>query len=68
VPNTRSSRISGERGSRPQLSISLQRLLEKGPRPAEAAEALREVLALGDWAAANARRMVEAGHTAKEQS
>lgn len=50
------------------LSISLQRLLEKGPRPAEAPEALREVLALGDWAAANARRMVEAGHTAKEQS
>jgi len=50
------------------LSISLQRLLEKGPRPAEVPEALREVLALGDWAAANARRMVEAGHTAKEQS
>ena len=50
------------------LSISLQRLLEKGPRPAKAPEALREVLALGDWAAANARRMVEVGHIAKEQS
>jgi homoserine kinase type II len=50
------------------LSISLQRLLEKGTRPAESPEALREVLALGDWAAANARRMVEVSHTAKEQS
>lgn len=47
------------------LSISLQRLLEKGTRcsaeqrrsPAEALEALREVLALGDWARANAERM-----------
>ena len=68
MPNTRSSRISGERGSRPRLSIPLQRLLEKGARPADPLEALREVLALGDWAAANARRMVEAGHTAKEQS
>jgi homoserine kinase type II len=50
------------------LSISLQRLLEKGPRPAETPEALREVLALGDWAAANNMRMVGIGHTAKEQS
>jgi homoserine kinase type II len=50
------------------LSISLQRLLEKGPRPAETPEALREVLALGDWAAANTMRMVGIGHTAKEQS
>jgi Ser/Thr protein kinase RdoA (MazF antagonist) len=39
------------------LSISLQRLLEKGPRLPEALDALREVLALGDWAAANAERM-----------
>ncbi|MGA9350112.1 MAG: phosphotransferase [Anaerolineae bacterium] len=46
------------------LSISLQRLLEKGPRPAEALEALREVLALGDWAKANTRRMVRANHAA----
>lgn len=41
------------------LSISLQRLLEKGPRPAQAPAALREVLALGDWATANAQQMVE---------
>jgi len=32
------------------LQVSLQRLAEKGPRPPQAAEALQEVLALGDWA------------------
>jgi Ser/Thr protein kinase RdoA (MazF antagonist) len=42
------------------LQISLQRLLEKGPRPTEAPEALREVLALGDWAVANTQRMIGA--------
>jgi homoserine kinase type II len=46
------------------LQISLQRLLEKGPRPTEA---LREVLALGDWASANAQRMIESSHTATEE-
>ena len=56
------------------LSVSLERLLEKEPRPAEGLrpepfdyaqdrldeglEALREVLALGRWADANAHRML----------
>ena len=39
------------------LSVSLERLLEKGPRPAEGLEALREVLALGRWADANAHHL-----------
>ena len=43
------------------LSISLQRLLERGPRPAEAPEALCEVLALGDWAKVNAKKMIRTG-------
>lgn len=42
------------------LSISLQRLLEKGHKPAEALEALREVLSLGAWSAANRQQMMEA--------
>jgi homoserine kinase type II len=42
------------------LQISLQRLLERGPRPPRAREALREVLALGDWAAANRQRIIDA--------
>lgn len=54
------------------LSISLQRLLEKGSRrsadqrrsPAEAPEALREVLALGDWAEENTQQMIETNHAA----
>ncbi len=54
------------------LSISLQRLLEKGSgrsaeqrrSPAEALEALREVLMLGDWAKENAQQMVETSRTA----
>jgi homoserine kinase type II len=51
------------------LQISLQRLLEKGPRPAEALDALQEVLALGDWASANASQMIATSHSAiKEQS
>ena len=41
------------------LQISLQRLWEKETRPPEAAEALQEVLALGDWARASKQRMVE---------
>ncbi len=41
------------------LSVSLQRLLEKGPRPVEASDVLREVLALGDWAMDNTQRMIE---------
>jgi homoserine kinase type II len=41
------------------LSISLQRLLEKGHQPAKALEALREVLSLGEWSAANRQRMIE---------
>jgi homoserine kinase type II len=49
------------------LQISLQRLLEKGPRPAWAREALQEVLALGDWASANAPQMSETSHLATEE-
>ncbi|MBN1815092.1 MAG: phosphotransferase [Anaerolineae bacterium] len=45
------------------LQISLQRLSEKGPRLPEASEALGEVLALGEWAEANTRKMIE---TSKE--
>jgi len=51
------------------LQISLQRLLEKGPRPPAALEALQEVLALGDWSSANAPEMIEISHSAvREQS
>jgi hypothetical protein len=39
--------------------MSLKRLSEKAPRPPEAPEALREVLALGEWARATAGKMVE---------
>ncbi len=46
------------------LAMSLQRLREKGLRPADPVGILREVLALGDWATANTQGMVEAGHTA----
>ena len=46
------------------LSVSLKRLLEKGPRPDEALEALQEVLALADWAKANAHQMIEVAHSA----
>jgi homoserine kinase type II len=46
------------------LSVSLRRLLEKGPRPAEALEALHEVLALAHWAKANGHQMVEATRSA----
>jgi homoserine kinase type II len=48
------------------LSVSLQRLWERHPYPANAAEALHEVLALGNWAADHARRMVEIGHVAND--
>jgi homoserine kinase type II len=47
------------------LSVSLQRLLEKGPRPVEALEALREVLALGNWARDNIQRMIEISYTVR---
>jgi homoserine kinase type II len=45
------------------LSISLQRLFEKASQvgPTEALEALHEVLALGNWARANAQHMTEVG-------
>jgi homoserine kinase type II len=46
------------------LSVSLKRLLEKGPRPPEALEALQEVLALAGWAKAKARWMVEVARSA----
>lgn len=46
------------------LQVSLQRLAEKGERPAQAQEALREVLMLGDWAKANAEWMVEIARSA----
>jgi homoserine kinase type II len=48
------------------LSISLQRLLERGPRPAEALDALREALALGDWAKDNTSRMIAITHMVKQ--
>ena len=47
------------------LSVSLRRLLEKGPRPAGALEALQEVLELAQWAKGNVHQMVEAGHAAR---
>jgi Ser/Thr protein kinase RdoA (MazF antagonist) len=45
------------------LSISLQRLWGKTKQvcPTEVLEAVREVLALGDWARDNAERMTEVG-------
>lgn len=46
------------------VSVSLKRLLEEGPRPAEAPEALQEVLALSAWAHANADSIIEASHSA----
>jgi homoserine kinase type II len=46
------------------LSVSLQRLLEKCSRPANPAEVLHEVLALGNWAADHAHWMVEIGRAA----
>jgi homoserine kinase type II len=46
------------------LQISLQRLLEKGHRSAAAQEALHEVLTLGNWASANAPKMIEMCHSA----
>jgi Ser/Thr protein kinase RdoA (MazF antagonist) len=39
------------------LQVALQRLAGKIPRPPEALEALREVLALGEWAEANTEKM-----------
>ncbi len=45
------------------LQMSLIRLLEKGPRPRKALEALREVLALADWARANAQLMIDICHS-----
>jgi homoserine kinase type II len=41
------------------LQVSLQRLQEQSSRPAEAAEALHEVVVLGEWAAANAAKIVD---------
>jgi Ser/Thr protein kinase RdoA (MazF antagonist) len=49
------------------LQISLQRLVEKGGRPAEAATLLRGVLALGDWAKDNAARMVATACSVKKE-
>jgi len=47
------------------FSVSLRRLLEKHPqRPADALEALGEVLALANWARAHAGQMVEIARTA----
>jgi homoserine kinase type II len=46
------------------LQVSLQRLAEKGERPAQAQEALQEVLTLGDWAIANAEWLVEVARSA----
>jgi homoserine kinase type II len=41
------------------LSVSLRCLLQREPRPVDTLAALREVLALGDWARDNARQMSE---------
>lgn len=46
------------------LLISLQRLIEGDRRPAEAAGALHEVLALGNWAADHVHQMVEISRAA----
>lgn len=49
------------------LSMSLQRLLERHrERPSEAESALREVLALGTWASANAQSIRKAAQAAME--
>lgn len=49
------------------LSVSLRRLLEGAPScPPEALPALREVLALGAWVNANARRMIEMAREATQ--
>ncbi len=45
------------------LQVALQRLGEKSPRPPEASEALREVLALGEWTRANTEQMTETGES-----
>jgi homoserine kinase type II len=42
------------------LQISLQRLLEKGPRPTWAGEALEELVVLSDWVESNADAVGEA--------
>ncbi len=44
------------------LQMSLQRLLERGARPAWAVEALQELVALSDWAGSNTSRITEASH------
>jgi homoserine kinase type II len=50
------------------LQVSLQRLLEQGPRPAWAAEALRELVTLSNWAGTNSHRITEVCHlTASER-
>ncbi len=41
------------------VSVSLQRLLEKGSRPAVALDALQEVLELGEWGTQNRTRIIE---------
>ncbi len=46
------------------LSWSLRRLLERGPQPDGATEALQEVCLLVDWARANGPQMVEAAYAA----
>jgi hypothetical protein len=48
------------------LSSSVRYLAEKDPRSADTQDALREVLALGDWAAANTERMIRTGLKAIE--
>jgi homoserine kinase type II len=50
------------------LSMSLVRLLEQRPRPSWAAEALQELASLGQWAQANAERMVATGRAAARES
>jgi hypothetical protein len=49
------------------LQISLARLLEKGPRPPAANEALQEVLVLADWARAKAQPLVEVGRSLRSE-
>jgi homoserine kinase type II len=46
------------------MAVSLQHLSEKRRRPDEALEALQEIIALADWAQANAHLMIGAAHSA----
>jgi homoserine kinase type II len=46
------------------LCVSIKRLPEKGARPTDGLDALQEILALADWAQANAHQVIGAAHSA----